>query len=838
MSGTARLAPGTRLGPYEIVAPLGAGGMGEVYRARDPRLGREVAVKVLPRAFASDPDRQRRFEAEARAAGALNHPNIVTLFDVGATDGTPYLVTEVLEGETLRALLSRGPLAPARAAALLGQAALGLAAAHAKGIVHRDLKPENLFVLPDGRVKVLDFGIAKLVAGEASAAAETTPVFASMTASGTILGTVSYMAPEQLRDQTVDHRADLFALGAILYELVSGRLAFPADTAADRVTAILTADPKTLDPAVEAAMPGLSELIRRCLEKRPETRFESARDLAYALEILAGASGSSRQPMEAPVGTPTAGLSLKIRQLTFREGYLSEARFAPDGVTVVYRAAWEGQPPRIFLSRTDNPDYQPLQLGNAELLAVSSTAELAVGLNPRDMGGFIQLHTLARVSMLGGVPRELAKDVFMADWGPGGRSLAAIRLVDGRFRLEYPLGTVVHETSGWFSRIRVAPSGKQIAFFEHPVTGDNAGDLKIVEPGRPTRTLVTGLNSAGTLAWRPDGSEIWYSATAEGEGAGLIYAVTLEGRVRVVYQTLGWPVLYDFSQSGDALIGRMKPRLRLQTGTRSAAGADTVELSWLDWSLARDLTEDGSMALFDETGPGVMHGAAVYVRSTDGSAAIRIGEGVGMGLMPDGLHALTIEVIDSERVVGICPLGAGEPRRIRLGGVVTHFGRPFPDGRTAVIVGHEPGQGGGLYRLDLETGGLERITREPITVRHARPTPDGSAVLASRADGTYALFPVDGGPSRAVPGLESDERPSQFTEDGRHVYTFRRGVVPCPVARVDVETGRREPWFEIEPVTRNGTDSFISVLFTPDGERYIASFGQYVNDLFLVSDLR
>jgi hypothetical protein len=454
------------------------------------------------------------------------------------------------------------------------------------------------------------------------------------------------------------------------------------------------------------------------------------------------------------------------------------------------------------------------------------------------MGGFVMLHTLARVSMLGGVPRELAKDVFMADWGPGGRSLAAIRLVDGRFRLEYPLGTVVHDTTGWFSQVRVAPSGKQIAFFEHPVAGDNAGDLKVLEPGRPPKTLVSALNSAGSLVWRPDGTEIWYGGTAAGEGAGLIYSVTLEGRVRVVYQTLGWPALYDFSQSGEALIGRMKPRLRLQTGTRAARGTDTVELSWLDWSLARDISPDGSMALFDETGPGVMHGAAVYVRNTDGSPAIRIGEGVGMGFSPDGRHALTIEVIDSERIIGICPLGAGDPRRIRLGGVVPHFGRPFPDGRSAVIVGHEPGRESGLYRLDLETGDLKRITREPITVRHARTTPDGSAVLASRADGVFALFPVDGGPSRVIPGLEPDERPCQFSEDGKHLYTFRRGAVPCPVTRIEVESGRREPWLEIEPVTRNGTDSFVSVLVTPDGERYIASFGQYVNDLFVVSDLR
>ena len=337
------LHPGAKLGPYEIVSLLGAGGMGEVYRARDPRLGREVAVKVLPRAWAGDPERQQRFVAEARAAGAINHPNIVTLHDVGVADGSPYLVTEILEGDSLRATIELGRSIPDRATQIVIQTALGLAAAHAKGIVHRDLKPENIQVLPDGRVKILDFGIAKLTRTETSnPLAETTPVFASMTATGTIMGTVSYMSPEQLRDRPVDHRADLFALGAIFYELLTGLQAFQGETAADRVSAILTSEPAPLAPEVERSMPGLQAVIARLLAKRPESRFDSASDLAFTLDLLAkrpAVSGLSSGAGAAVTVTPP----VRFRPLTFRDGDIERARFAPDGQTVVYQAAFDGR---------------------------------------------------------------------------------------------------------------------------------------------------------------------------------------------------------------------------------------------------------------------------------------------------------------------------------------------------------------------------------------------------------------------------------------------------------------------------------------------------------------
>jgi eukaryotic-like serine/threonine-protein kinase len=286
--------PGARFGPYEIVSALGAGGMGEVYRARDPRLGRDVAIKVLPAAFSADVDRLHRFEQEARAAAALNHPNILGVFDIGTDGATPFIVSELLEGETLRERLNAGPIAVRKAIELALHIAHGLAAAHDKGITHRDLKPENVFVTRDNRVKILDFGLAKLTQDQpaivTSSALATAP---SPTQPGIVLGTVGYMAPEQVRGLAVDHRADLFAFGAILYELLSGVRAFRRDTAPETMAAILNAEPPDLGTSATPVPPTVVRIVNRCLEKNPWARFQTASDLSFALEALSSASSAS-----------------------------------------------------------------------------------------------------------------------------------------------------------------------------------------------------------------------------------------------------------------------------------------------------------------------------------------------------------------------------------------------------------------------------------------------------------------------------------------------------------------------------------------------------------------
>jgi eukaryotic-like serine/threonine-protein kinase len=289
------LTPGARLGPYEIIALIGAGGMGEVYRARDPRLGREVAIKILPKDFSADPERLRRFEQEARAASALNHPNILTIFDVGTNGEVPYVVSELLDGETLRQRLAGAPLPARKAMDYASQIAEGLAAAQEKGIVHRDLKPENLFVMGDGRVKILDFGLAKVTRPEVPSALLTQAPTSAQTEPGLVMGTVGYMSPEQVRGQPADPRSDIFAFGAILYEMLTGKRAFRGSSPADTISAILKEEPE-LAATLPGVTPAMTRIVHRCLEKSPQERFQSARDLAFSL----------RESSSASVGPPSA----------------------------------------------------------------------------------------------------------------------------------------------------------------------------------------------------------------------------------------------------------------------------------------------------------------------------------------------------------------------------------------------------------------------------------------------------------------------------------------------------------------------------------------------------
>jgi serine/threonine protein kinase len=287
------LIAGTKLGPYEIVAPIGAGGMGEVYRARDSRLGREVAIKILPESFARDTDRLQRFEHEARAVAALNHPNILAIYDIGSHEGSPYIVSELLDGQTLGGRLCSGALPIRKATDSVQQISRGLAAAHGKGIVHRDLKPDNVFLTQDGQVKILDFGLAKVTQPEDTNQKDS-PTVGPDTTPGVLLGTVGYMSPEQVRGAKLDARSDLFSLGAIFYEMLSGKRAFCGTTTADTMSAILKEDPPDLTEGNHRNIsPALEQIVRHCLEKNPQERFQSARDVAFNLELLSRSSGSS-----------------------------------------------------------------------------------------------------------------------------------------------------------------------------------------------------------------------------------------------------------------------------------------------------------------------------------------------------------------------------------------------------------------------------------------------------------------------------------------------------------------------------------------------------------------
>src|SRR5229473_3361771 len=496
------LTSGTKLGPYEIQASIGAGGMGEVYRAHDARLDRTVAIKVLPASFSADRDRLQRFAQEARAAAALNHPNILSIFDIGDQQGAPYVVSELLEGETLRDRLRSGPISSRKTIDYAVQVARGLSAAHEKGIVHRDLKPENLFLTNDGRMKILDFGLAKLTRPETDAGAEA-PTVQVNTEPGQIMGTVGYMSPEQVRGKAADHRSDIFSFGSILYEMLSGQPAFRGETSADTMSAILKEEPAELSETARNVPPALERMVRHCLEKNPAQRFQSAGDLAFDLEALTdssavssavGKTGAQSAIAEVAISETTSekttaqkrvasrsqlfglagvlGLAAvmmgvgwwlgrgsgraplpEYQPITFRTGSVGNARFTPDG-SIVYSASWDGGESQLYMGRTDDPGARELGIKGAELLSISKSGELAVRLNSMSLGGFAQAGTLARIPMSGGSPREMLDNVQDADWAADGENMAVIRYVpeNAHWRLEYPIGKVLLDGINWISQ--------------------------------------------------------------------------------------------------------------------------------------------------------------------------------------------------------------------------------------------------------------------------------------------------------------------------------------------------------------------------------------------------
>ena len=420
------LTSGTKLGPYEIVSPLGAGGMGEVYRARDTRLGRDVALKILPESFARDSDRLHRFEQEARAVAALNHPNILAIFDTGQNNGAPFLVSELLEGETLRELLDGGALPQRKTLDYGVQIAQGLAAAHEKGIVHRDLKPENIFVTKDGRIKILDFGLAKLA--QSGPVSDSVTLTHSHTAAGVVMGTASYMAPEQVRGDAVDARTDIFAFGAVLFEMLSGTRAFRRDTTAETMTAVLKEDPPELSDPGRAISPALDRIVRRCLEKSPEQRFQSAKDLSFALSALSGsdtgsASGAARiaaRPSRVPaylwiailvaaavatavtwVGAHRAAPKMRMEFAISVPGEVSHMALSLDGSTLAFVSPDEnsGQP-EIYLQRVGSPD--------ATVLAGTEGASYPFWSPDGANLAFFANGKLMKVAVSGGAPQALA----------------------------------------------------------------------------------------------------------------------------------------------------------------------------------------------------------------------------------------------------------------------------------------------------------------------------------------------------------------------------------------------------------------------------------------------
>jgi Tol biopolymer transport system component len=866
------LTSGTRVGPYEIAALVGAGGMGEVYRARDTRLGRDVAIKVLPAAYSADAGRLHRFEQEARAAGVLNHPNILTVHDIGAHDGAPYIVSELLEGQTLRSRLSEGRLATRKVIDYAVQIARGLAAAHEKQIVHRDLKPENLFVTRDDRIKILDFGLAKLKDSPTRDMNSMAPTMVSGTDPGIVMGTVGYMSPEQVRGEEADHRSDIFSFGAVLYEMLGGERAFRRDTAVETMNAILKEEPPELPPNARQTAPALVRIVEHCLEKEPERRFQSTSDLAFDLETLSGLSDRLTSLPGAVVATSkrrrsiaaaivaalallAAGAFLGVlvggqtanspevptyRQMTFQRGTIYHAWFSADGDTIVYSASWDGRPPEIFSMRADSVESRSLGLQNADVLGLSRTGDMALLQNlrsPFPLWWLVHHGTLARAAFAGGAPREILEDVLEADWSPDSGAMAVTRYVDGRTRLEYPSGKVLYETAGYVTSPRISPSGDRVAFLDHQIQGDDRGWMAIVDlnDGRMERLTGEWSGSQG-LAWRPDEKEIWIAAAKSG-GNYRIYAVTLSRTERIVASEPANLVLHDIAADGRALLTESS---FISTTMILAPGEDRErDLSVLDFSTARDLSADGTRAIYVNGGESSGLNYTTYLRKTDGSPPVPLGEGNGLCISPDGKWVLTY--LFTEKQLILLPTGAGESRRLKKQGVeeVTQAAW-LPDGQRIVFVGREAGHGPRAYLQSIEDTGMPQpITPEGVTTTGLpiAVSPDGRTVVMRDSNRTLTLYPIEGGEPKILRGIERGDTIIRWADD-RSLYLSNYARNKIHIYRLDVSTDRRVPFKEIPLSDPAGLLSEPSILLTPDGKSYLLNLRRNFSKLYVASGLR
>ncbi len=859
------LAAGTRLGPYEVLSPLGAGGMGEVYRARDTRLGREVALKVLPRELSGDRDRLARFEQEARSASALNHPNIVTVHDIGQLEETPFIAMELVEGKTLRELSASEPLPMRKLLSIAPQIADGLAKAHAAGIVHRDLKPENLMVSKDGFVKILDFGLAKLVAPESGGVSAMPTLAKPETHPGTVMGTVAYMSPEQASGQPLDFRTDQFSLGSILYELVTGSRPFEGKTGPETLAAIIRQEPTPIGELVPATPPPLRWIIERCLAKDPEERYSSTRDLSRDLSSLRdhlseASAASVATPMARRRGIlAAAGWALlaavlaglvafflgrnsiesphpAFRRLTFRRGHVFSARFAPDGQTVVYGASWNGMPVQLFSTRPGSPESLPFSLPSADVLSISSSGELALCLGRHFIDSWESIGTLAQVPISGSAPREVLENVLAADWAPDGLNLAVVRLVGTRMSLEFPVGNRLYETSGWISHPRVSPAGDAVAFIDHPLRGDDAGILALVDRAGIKKALSESWTSVQGVAWSPGGKEIWFTATPFGNmGRRALYGVTAAGRRRVIEESAG--TLHDVARDGRVLLARDSVRGRMIV----LPPGETRErdLSWLDGTMPVNISTDGTTLLFFEAIEGGGGTGTVYVRKSNGLPPVRIGEGYALALSPDKRSALATPQSFSQ--LTLLPTGVGQARRLERGPIESYQSASFlPDGKRILFAGSERGRRARLYVQDLAGGAPRPVSAEGAGAgfHGVVVSPDGRFATGPAPGSGFARYPLEGGSPLPIEGLAEGEVPVQWSADGRSLFVYRIADVPARIFRLDLSTGRRELWKELIPPDLAGTSDIGNVQITPDGKAYAYYYGQILSDLYLVEGLK
>jgi serine/threonine protein kinase/Tol biopolymer transport system component len=892
---------GRTVSHYRILELLGGGGMGVVYKAEDLELGRFVALKFLPEDLSDDPQALERFRREARAASSLNHANICTIHEIGQQDGQVFIVMECLSGRTLKPMLTGRPLDTDLLLSLSIEIADSLDAAHGKGIVHRDIKPANIFITDRGNAKILDFGLAKIARASRAASGDSQTMGDAnidLTSPGTAVGTVAYMSPEQLRGKELDGRTDLFSFGVVLYQMATGVPPFSGETSAVITDAILNHVPVPPVRRNPKLSPKLEEIIGKALEKDRDLRCQTAAELRADLKRLKRSLDSSRSTPAAESGvsvpasvagqassgssspaavvtappaekkrvTPAlfaiglclaAGLGILAgkflfaakpapppvyRQLTFRRGSIRSARFAPDGQTILYSAAWQGNPLDVFTARPEAPESRSMGLGRTQLMSVSSTAEMAVLLDSKAIGTWVSMGTLARAPLAGGAPREVLERVQWADWSPDGQSFLVVRDVEGKNRLEYPIGKPLYETGGWVGHPRLSPKGDLIAIADHPVQGDDSGSLAVIDMAGHKKVLTREWFTIQGLAWAPDGKEIWFTASESGTDRTL-YAISLDGKQRIVARLPGALMLLDIARDGRVLLVRATWRREVMGLT--ADSPKERELSWLDYSYPADLSADGKTLLFDEEGGGgsleysksggFTYG--VYVRKTDGSPAVLLGEGAAEALSPDGRLSV-VETQESPTQLKLLPTGAGEPKDLTHDSINHISVRWFADGKRVLFSGNEPNKGTRLYILELASGKSTPVSPEGVNGTAFVISPDSKYIAGIGPDQRGYLYPVEGGDARPINGVNAGEQPITWSPDSRYLYLYQPGELPARVYRLDLQSGERTLWKELMPSDPAGVENIGPILLTPDAKTCVFGYHRLLADLYLVEGLK